>query len=149
MVAVRPNADVTVGGWTNESGGSSLYPSLNEASQSDATFIRSASDPANDVSEVHLDPTSALADGTVKIALTKGVNNAIVIDMRVALVQGTTEIAAWDYANVAYGVVLKTETLTGPQLAAITDFTDLRIRMRANVGTGGGDFDSDFSNEFA
>jgi hypothetical protein len=149
VVALRPSADITLGGWTNDSGVASLYPSLNEASRNDATYIRSASNPSNDTSEVRLDPSSILSDGTVKIALGKGVNNTIVIDMRVALVQGTTEIAAWNYPNVAYGVVLKTETLTGPQRASITDFTDLRIRMRATIGTGAGDFDSDFSNEFA
>lgn len=149
MVAVRPNADVTVGGWTNESGGSSLYPSLNEASQSDATYIKSSPNPGNDISEVHLDPTSILTDGTVKIALGKGVNNSIVIDLRVALVQGTTEIAAWNYNDVAFGAALKIEVLTTLQRDAISDFTDLRIRMQANIGSGAGDFDSDFSNEFA
>lgn len=147
MAVVRPSSDVTLGGWTNEAGGTTLYSSLNEASQSDASYIKSSANPVNDTAEVALPSSGVLADGTLKIAVGKGVNNATVINQRIALVQGTTEIAVWNYPDVGFGITLKTETLTAPQLAAITNFADLRVRMTANLG-GGSDFDSDFSNEF-
>jgi len=148
MVTVRPSSDITVGGWTNESGGATLYTSLNDASQNDATFIRSSDNPVADTAEVHLGSSGVLADGTLKIAVGKGLNNAVEVNQRIALVQGTTEKAVWTYNDVAFGITLKTETLTGPQLASISDFTDLRIRMMADVGVGGGGFSSGFSTGF-
>ena len=62
------------------------------------------------------------------------------IDQTVYLMQGTTQIASWTYGDVPYGPTLKTETLTGPQLAAITNFADLRIRVTANVPAAAGTF---------
>jgi hypothetical protein len=135
VVVARPSSDVSIGGWTNESGGTTLYSSVNEASQNDATYIRSSNNPSNDTVELAV-PIGALSDGTLKIALGKGANNAVIINHRVALVQGTTEIAAWDFADVAFGYALQTVTLTGPQLATITNFSDLRVRITANVPSG-------------
>jgi hypothetical protein len=136
VVAVRPSSDVTIGGWTNESGGTTLFSSVNEASQSDANYIKSSNNPSNDTTELQLPATGVLIDGTLKIALGKGANNSVVINHRVALVQGTTEIAAWDFTDVAFGFPLQTVTLTAPEFAAITDFSDLRIRITANVPSG-------------
>ena len=145
MVAVRPSSDVTLGGWINEIGGTTLYTSLNETSQNDATFIRSSNNPVADTAEVHLGSSGVLADGTLKIAVGKGINNTVVVNQRIALVQGTTEKAVWMYNDVAFGITLKTETLTGPQLASISDFTDLRIRMTADIGDDASGFSSGFS----
>lgn len=140
MVAVRPASDVAVGGWTNESGGTSLFSSLNEASRSDVSFVRSVDNPNNDTFEELLANPGTLADGTINIVVGKGINNAIVIDQVVTLLQGATPIASWSYPNVPYGPTLKTETLTGPQLASITNFADLRIRVTANIPAGLADF---------
>jgi hypothetical protein len=76
--------------------------------------------------------TSVPSDGTLKFAIGKETNNAVTINVKVQLLQGTTEIASWTYNNVAFGFSLKTEVLTGPQLAAISDFSDLRVRVTAN-----------------
>ena len=140
MVAVRPSSDVTLGGWTNESGGTSLFSSLNEASRSDVSLVRSVDNPANATFEVALSNPNALNDGTLNIVIGKGINNAIPIDQTVYLIQGTTTIASWVYGDVPYGPTLKTETLTGPQLAAISNFADLRIRVTANVPAEAGNF---------
>jgi hypothetical protein len=139
---VRPASDVALGGWTNESGGTSLFASLNEASRSDVSLVRSLDNPNADTFEVALGSigAGALADGTLNIVVGKGINNAIVIDQTVRLMQGATPIATWSYLDVPYGPTLKTEALTGPQLASITNYADLRIRVTATVPSGLADF---------
>jgi hypothetical protein len=88
-----------------------------------------------DTFEVHLsDPASTFQNGTLKIVIGKETNNADVIHFYVELRQGTTVIASWAYADVAYGLAMKTERLTDAQFAAITDFTDLRVRVTSGPG---------------
>jgi hypothetical protein len=129
-VALRPDADVTVNGWRNESGGTTLYASLNETSANDATYIQSASNPsASDYFEVGLsNPSGTPTNGPFKYRIFKKLNNAAVVNMKVALMQGATEIASWLHSDISNTPTEYSQTLTGPQFSAITDFTDLRIR---------------------
>ena len=111
-----------------------MFASLDETSASDSDYIQSGLTPTADVAEVHLsDPTGALASATLRLRVGKAVNDATVINIVAALVQGATVIASWTYADVAFGYTLKTETLTAPQLAAITNANDLRIRFTADT----------------
>ena len=129
-MALRPDADVTVGGWRNESGGTTLYASLNETSSNDATYIQSADNPSSsDYFEVGLsNPTGTPTNGPFKYRIFKKLNNAAVVNMKVALMQGSTEIASWRHDDISNTPTEYSQTLTGPQFSAITDFTDLRIR---------------------
>jgi hypothetical protein len=134
LLYLRPSADVSDGGWTNELGGTTLWTSLDEATPDDADYIQSSENPSNDTCEVHIsDPSSLLQNATCKFTVGKLTNNVRVIDVTVALMQGATQIASWTYPNVAFGFTLKTETLTGPEFASITDFTDLRYRITGNA----------------
>jgi hypothetical protein len=132
-VALRPDADVTVNGWRNDSGGTTLYASLNETTSSDANYIQSSDNPTAEVFEVALsNPTGTPTNGPLKYRIFKKFNNAAVVNMKVALMQGATEIASWLHNDISSTPTEYSQTLTGPQFAAITDFTDLRIRGTAN-----------------
>ena len=129
---VRPSSDVSDGLWTTQAGGTALSTVLDETVRDDSDYARSDATTFNDVFEVHLDdPASTFQNGTLKIVIGKETNNADVVDFFVELRQGTTTIASWAYADVAYGAVMKTERLSDAQFAAITDFTDLRVRVTA------------------
>lgn len=129
-MALRPDIDVTVNGWRNESGGTTLYASLNETTSNDATYIQSADNPtSSDYFEIGLsNPTGTPTNGPFKYRIFKKLNNAAVVDMKVALMQGATEIASWTHLDISNTPTEYSQTLTGPQFSAITDFTDLRIR---------------------
>lgn len=51
------------------------------------------------------------------------------LNFTVNLVQGTTVIATWSHPNVAQGFTSYEQNLTSAQIAAISDFTNLRLRF--------------------
>ena len=129
---LSPSGDVSDGSWTTQAGGTALAAVLDETVRDDSDYVQSNSAVLNDVFEVHLsDPGSTFTNGVLQIAIGKKTNNADVVDFAVELRQGTTVIASWVYADVPYGTVTKSESLTPAQFAAITDFTDLRVRVTA------------------
>lgn len=99
----------------------------------DDTYIQSSDNPSNDVFEVALsNPSGTPTAGPLKYRIWKKLNNATVINLKMALMQGTTEIASWLHNDIPSTPTNYSKTLTGPQFAAITDFNDLRIRGTAN-----------------
>jgi hypothetical protein len=61
----RPTADISDGGWLNQSGsGTNLYDSINEVTVDDADWIQSGSNPANDATEIQLGPLDMSGAGT-------------------------------------------------------------------------------------
>lgn len=129
---LRPDADDLDGGWTNELEGTNLFPSIDEASFDDADYIKSSADPSADVARFRMsDPTTGVSE-PAKIRIRYKRTGAGPIDLTVRLKQGGTEVASWVYSGIADTFVTTTETLTAPQFAAITDFSDLFIELQAN-----------------
>ena len=136
---LRPNGDISIGGWTDQAGGTSnLYTAIDEASPNNADFIKSMINPVNDRIKMAVsDPTGLIATATRRVRLGKGVNNATVVNIRLALMQGSTEIATWDYNDVTYGGTDYEVVLTAPQLAAITAPNNLEWWITANPAATG------------
>jgi hypothetical protein len=68
---------------------------------------------------------------TVKYRAQKTVD-AGTMELRVRLLQGTTQIASWTESNVPVAVTEYSHTLSSGEFAAITDFNDLFLELRAN-----------------
>lgn len=133
---VRPTSDITVGSWTT----SPLWSKLDEQVASDADFIQSGLDPANQMCEVRcgsLSDPACTKEHLVRYRIGKDTTGGKVIDFTVALYQSTTSIATWTHSNVDVFATY-TQTLTEAQAKAITDYTNLRLRFTANVGSGTG-----------
>lgn len=133
----RPVTDVTVTGWTTQSGGiTALFDTLNETVADDADYAR-ASLPDGDVLKLAL---SAVADPQTSnghvVRYRIGKVGSGTIGMTVSLRQGSTEIASWPHTDVVTGPTTYEQTLTAPQADAITDYTDLQFWFTA---TSGGD----------
>lgn len=133
----RPDSNVTQ---TNFTGG---FADIDEASASDADFAWGTNNTAA-VLEVGLgDPATPLGAGSLtfryRIAKTNagtvdGAGNAVTVTAE--LYQGTTLIAA-DAARTADGTWTGySYTLSGAEAAAITDFTDLRLRFTTSASGG-------------
>jgi Alpha-L-arabinofuranosidase B, catalytic len=135
---LRPDADLNDGTWINASGNNtSLYDSLDETVASDADFIRSVSDPANDIVTVRLSNPSGTPQqpGTVRVRYKKA--GTAIMGLAVRLIQGTgvgTVIAEWFYDDITDSYVDAAEQLTSAQFTAITDFNDLYLQFEATVG---------------
>ncbi len=121
----RPIADVSAGAWTPSSG-SDLYAMLDEETASDADYVLTGSASAFEVKLAPLDPSAATAHtlrwrvpdgfspvGSLTITLREGASTEI------AVVYSGTVTADTDYSY----------TLTAGEVAAISDYTDLRVRV--------------------
>lgn len=133
MGFLRPDADVSDGGWVTDVGGTSLFAVVNESAFNDANYVHSSANPSADAFEIALgDPGGSIAEPFVVRSRFKreGVG---AVNLTVTLKQGATPIASWTYSDIANAFTTLTETLTTPQFAAITDPTDLRLAFSASV----------------
>ncbi len=64
-----------------------------------------------------------------KVAATRGV-----ADLKVRLMQGTTQIVEWSHADISDTFATVEQTLTTPQFAAITNFANLEVEFNDNKG---------------
>jgi len=148
-IYMRPDADITDGGWTNQAGSATnIYQSIDESTLDTADYIKAAAGSA--AAEIRLsDPgyTPTLFDN-VHIHVTWRATSLAVgegVQLNVRLLQGATQKAQFisillaagggssPWTSVGY-------TLTGAELAAITDWNDLRVEFTAiTLPTGEGD----------
>lgn len=128
-----PDADDTQGGWTNDLGGLALYALIDENPADDVNYIRSSSSPVGDMCEVSLSDPVAVISQPARVQVRFRRQGDAPIDLTVRLMQGATQIAAWTYVGISTSFILQEETLTGPQFAAITDPTDLRLQFEATA----------------
>lgn len=140
---LRPNSNKTFdAGWTGS------YTDIDEVSASDADYIRGPQQQAASSFEVGVQTPAATpgaGTGTIHFRIAKGVQNgqtAITLNgtgdtmtVTPALYQGTTLIAAGS-AITATGAWVS-GSISGIDLSAITDWSDLRIRC-TSAGSGGG-----------
>jgi hypothetical protein len=134
LAHLRPDADDLDGTWTQESGGTNLFASIDEASFSDADYIKSRQTPVADICRVRLsDPTTGKvfsAPVTVSYRYSNIGNGSV--DITVTLKQGSTQIAQWVHSSVSSSsYVTAAQVLTSPQIAAITDWTNLFLEFQA------------------
>lgn len=140
----RPTADVFVGaGWIDEGGATTnLFESIDEASASDTDYARSPNSPSSSVYVATLDP-AALTDPQVstghvlryrydKEIVSGSPTLNLTVQLRQAYVseasQGTL-IASATHSNIADAPADGTLTLSGAEADAITDYTDLHVRV--------------------
>jgi hypothetical protein len=132
VAELHPDADVTDGGWLNEVAGTSLFASIDEATINDSDYIRSQAMPLSDVCEVALENPLGTPGQPMTVSYRYkdgGVTGDI--SLIVTLLQGATEIATWSHNNISGTFSTVQQTLSSGEFAAISDFTDLRLRFEA------------------
>lgn len=128
LQTVVPASDITTAGFAI-TGAASAFAALDELVSDDSDYVTSPSNPTNAVLEVKLATLAAPADNNNhKIHVRARSQNASTASMTVALVQGTTIIASFTQALTATFTTYEF-ALTAGQAAAITDRTDLRVRV--------------------
>lgn len=132
LLTLAPDADVSDGGWTTEAGTTTLFSSVNEAVIDDATYIKSVGTPVNDTCRLSLSDPSLVVAGDFVVEYRYAKSGTDRIDIVVRLKQGTTTVASWTHADVGTTEVTAAQTLTGSELALITDANALEIEIVAN-----------------
>ena len=128
-----PDADNTDGGWTNETGGTVLYSSIDEAAPNDSDYIISSDRPVSDICKISLsDPGGGIqAPLAVFYRYKKSGPNSI--DLRVRLLEGSTQIASWTHTNIDANFINIEQVLSSGELASIGDPTNLFLEFKASV----------------
>lgn len=128
VVVAHPTGDVSTGGWTT----TPLYQKIDEVTASTADFVTSADNPSNDTFEVNLTSLSGVSpDGPHTIEYVLQAVNSSTLDVTIALVENTTVIASWTHNNIPTEWTRYSSVLTSGERAAITDYTNLRLRITA------------------
>lgn len=128
----KPTSDAATGTWLNQAGAAVLYTALSKpAGVDDSTYIVAAAN-TTDTARVKLEaPFFEVGDEAyVDYRIGKNFPNAPQnVDVTVKLYQGVTLIATWTNTAIAGNLTTITQTLTAPQLAAITDYSDLYLEF--------------------
>lgn len=140
----RPDADTTLGNFTDQGGGaSSIFATIDESSPSDADYIRSPVSPANEVYVCRLsdvtDPVSS-SNHVMRMRTSCDLDAQETLDftqqLRMSYVsEGTpgTLIASQSRNGVSSTTwTTSTYTLSGAEADAITDYTALFFRFIVN-----------------
>lgn len=142
----RPSADTLIGNYQDQGGGTTnIYTTIDETSASDADYIRSPTNPANEVFVCALssvtDPVSS-SSHTIRVrAGTDQSSGGRQIDMTAQLRQGYvnegspgTLIATLSQTSIAAGsFTTYTATLSGAEADAITNYGSLFLRIVMNA----------------
>lgn len=128
-----PDGDSAIGSWLNELGGTTLAPSIDETAPNVSDYIISSSNPASDICKVSLSNPGGAIIQPLAILYQYGKQGVNTINLRVRLMEGTTEIALWQHNDIPVGPVTVEQVLTSPQFASIVDPTNLFLEFKASV----------------
>lgn len=132
--SARPISDITKGGWTASSG-TDLYAMLDESYPSDADYIRSASNPTADLCEVRLATLNDPLVGTGhKVKYRVDREGDATTQIVFYLMEGATQRATWTVVNAPGDPTDGEYALSEAEANAISDYSNLRVRIEATVG---------------
>ncbi len=133
-VVFSPASDISTGNWTNEVDGTVLYPSVAEYAVDDSTFIKSSPLPSNDTCELGFDQP-LLNDANsfvVPYRYGKDEPDGTRVDLTFSLMEGASTRATWSNNDVSGTITYGEYVLTSAEVAAITNFENLSLRITAN-----------------
>ena len=121
-----PTSDVAAGAW-QASTGVDLYAMIDEATPSAADYIYTNSASTSEVAFGTI-PPPGVGSHTVSYEI-KGDGAAT---LSVSLKMGATVIATWSHSPAPASDTRYDQSLSAPEIAAITDYSDLRLEFAAS-----------------
>lgn len=118
---LSPTSDITAGGWTPSSG-TDLFAMLDEPVPVDSDYIVTITPTYCEIKLSAPSGTPGTGSHVLRYRFLAGTGS-----IEVSLKQGTTIIATWGPHTLTASTQDFAQTLTAPQAAAITDYTDLRV----------------------
>ena len=139
----RPSTDTTLGSYTDQvGGGTNIFETIDEVAADDGDYIQSPLAPSSAAYVTKLtsveDPQSS-SGHVVRYRYQKNAAGGAQIDLTVQLRQGYvnegtpgTLIAEWTHTNIPSSWTAGSQTLSGAQADAITNYGDLFLRFVSN-----------------
>lgn len=139
----RPNTDTTLGGYTDQSNGTTnIYTTIDEVTPDDGDYIRSALAPSSAAYVTKLTSIEDPLTGTghvVRYRYAKSAAGGAQIDLTVQLRQGYVDegtlgtlIKEWVETNITESWTTQERTLTAGEADSISDYENLYLRFVAN-----------------
>lgn len=129
---LRPDSIVTAGLWTGDPSGTNFYLDIDEVIRDDNDFAESNKNQAT-LGEAGLsdafDPQTSDSHTFRYVIRMNAAKNVTIV---VRLMQGSTTIGGWTHVNPATTFTLFERTT----LAAISDYTDLRVQLDVTANAG-------------
>jgi hypothetical protein len=126
----RPDSDVAAGNWTT----APLYASLDETTPSDTDYIVCPISQTNTVCELGLSNVTDPASSSGHVVNFRAKKTGAVAALIVMLFQGGTQIATYS-PTITTSYAAYSYTLSGAEADAITDYTNLRIKLDGTTGS--------------
>jgi hypothetical protein len=126
---VYPTSDASDGAWLDQNDGTDLFAAVDEASPSDADYIKSPSPPADNECELAFS-ISEQFEAPVLIRY-RAARDGDTTTLTVKIVEGTTVRATRSH-ELSDTFEDYEQVLTPAEIAAITDWTDVRVRLAAS-----------------
>src|SRR5688500_16705842 len=123
----RPSATSAAGGWLTEVGSATLQSVLDETIADDADYIRSTTNPNLDLCKIAMTVASATRYEAQPVVVSYRCRKqgGAVIDLRVRLLEGTTERRLCAHSASTPASVTANHTLRSGDVAVITDCHNL------------------------
>ena len=126
-----PIADNTLSGWT----AAPLWTKVDETIPSTLDYITSSNLPVNDECEMQLTAFGTPGSSnnhSLNFIYQKSNSDNTQIDLTISIYQGLTLIATRSYADIPFRWVQNSFLLTPGEVSNISDYTNLRVRFKAN-----------------
>lgn len=130
----RPDSDISIGEWTDQNGGTTdLWSVIDESTPNDSDYVTRVIDSNPNTLEVgfeDLTDPGLHTEHFVRYRYCKD-NAAKTAQLKVYLMDGSTQIASWTHSDVSESWANAQQELTTEQASNITDYTNLRLRFEA------------------
>jgi hypothetical protein len=135
----RPSADTVRTAWTDQSGGTTgIFGTIDEASASDADYIKTPTPPGSNEFETLLtavtDPVSSTGHIMRWRRRKQPASGSDDVTLTVRLLEGTTQITSQSDATIPGSFTDTSYTLSAGEANAITDYSNLRLEFVASGG---------------
>lgn len=131
---LRPVADTSLGGWTDQSGGTTdIYATIDETTASDSDYVQTPNNPSTNIYKLKLTSGSdpGVDTGHVISYRYRKPEAAGTVNLKVRLVEGTTTRKEWTHSNIGTSWTTQVQTLSEAEASAITDYTNLYLELEA------------------
>jgi hypothetical protein len=130
---LSPDADVTIGSWTDELGGTTnIYQSIDEVEPNDADFVQSEESPAASAYKASITPgLDPLVSESHFIEYRYRKLGGAQINLTVRLKEGAATVASWSHTDIPAAWTEAVQELSSAEADAITDYGLLDVEFEA------------------
>jgi hypothetical protein len=133
-IFLNPDADDADGTWTTESGGTTLFASIDEPYLPvDSDYIKSADEPVADICRLQLSNPSGTMAMPATVSVRAKLDAAGLANLVTRLKEGTTTIASWTDSISSTSFTTISHALLQAEFDAIGDKTNLFLELQADT----------------